>query len=82
MPKAKIAVFFRSIIYTLAIIAIFGIVGYELDQITGKSPAFLIGSVLVSYPFTRVFLRKKIRAFAEEKMRELAGANMTKKTTK
>ena len=68
LPGTKISVFIQTVIYTLASIAIFGAIGYQLDKTFGTEPVILIVAVVISYPFTQILLFRKIKGFAREKI--------------
>ncbi len=82
LPGTKISVFIQTVIYTLASIAIFGALGYYLDQKLETSPVILIVAVVVSYPFTQFILFRRLRRFAREKVQKAAikKAPLKKKT--
>ena len=82
LPGTKISVFIQTVIFTLASIAIFGALGYYLDQKLETSPVILIVAVVVSYPFTQFILFRRLRRFAQEKVQKAAikKAPLKKKT--
>lgn len=71
MPKAKIKVFFMSLLYTLIFIAIFALIGFIIDLKFGSSPKGLLISVVASYPLNRLFLTRKIRQLAQKKLTQV-----------
>lgn len=64
--QSRILVFGQSVIYTLIVIAIFGLLGYFLDQQLGTYPKLMIAGIVISYPFTQYVLIKKVKKLAKD----------------
>lgn len=81
----RLNIFWRTIVYTLASIALFGYIGYWLDGKLGTYPVGLIVAVVVSYPITQILLVMKWKKFAnEEKIKQelIATKDISKKIKK
>lgn len=68
---SRISVFLQSTFLTLAAIAVFGGGGYALDKYIGTSPVFFIVGLVIAYPLTQIYLFRKMRSYANNKLKEI-----------
>lgn len=67
--ESRINIFLQSGFYTIVMLGILGGGGYLLDQYFGTKPILFIIGLVIAYPVTQVFLFKKFRGYAKDKIK-------------
>ena len=71
LASSRINVFFQSAFITLATIGVFGGGGYALDKYLGTFPTLFIIGLVISYPLTQIYLFRKFKSYAKDKLKEI-----------
>lgn len=71
LASSRINVFLQSAFITLIAIGIFGGGGYALDKYLDTFPVLFIIGLAVSYPLTQIYLFRKLKSYAKDKLKEI-----------
>ena len=77
--ESRVTVFLQSTAITIVAIAIIGGGGYALDKFLGTFPIIFIVGIVMAYPVTQVYLFKKFKGFANNKLKEIKPKTRVKK---
>lgn len=69
--ESRISVFLQSTFITIAAIAILGGGGYALDKWLGTFPVLFIIGLAIGYPLTQIYLFKKFKGYAKDKLKKI-----------
>lgn len=66
--ESRLTVFLQSTFYTIVFIAVFGGLGYWLDQQFDTKPMLFIVGLLIAFPATQIHLYRKMKNYAKDKV--------------
>ncbi len=66
MMTKRIQMTISIVVITMGGIALFGGVGYLLDQYLGTEPIFLFVFIIVSFPLTQLALYKRVKQLTKD----------------
>lgn len=76
--ESRVTVFLQSTAITIVAIALIGGGGYALDKFLGTFPLLFIIGIVIAYPITQVYLFKKFKGFANNKLKEIKPSTKNK----
>lgn len=69
LKESRLALFGRVSASTVVVMAIMAAVGLLLDQVTGKSPVFLIAALALGFPAVQFVVFKSAKGLAHKKLK-------------